>query len=131
MKLDVLGRRFLALIPDFLETSGIVSGIKDSMAPQGPLPHNGAIGELEHDMADQTGGESFTTSPSGYAAALDAILMQLHFCYELGLVPPALDGKRHELKVELTKEAAGSHKGVRFRCRPGYIPVKEAPDWAR
>lgn len=118
------------VIDDFLETSGIVFGIKDSMAPQGPLPHDGAIGEIEHYMADQTGGEYFSTSPSGYAAALEAILTQLHFRYEIGIVPSALDGKRHELKVELTKEAAANHKGARLRYRPEYIPLKEAPAWA-
>ncbi len=119
------------VVDDFLETSGIVFGIKDSMAPQGPLPHNGEIGEIEHYMADQTGGEYFSTSPSGYAVALDAILMQLHFRYELGFIPPAIDGKRHGLKVELTKDAAQNHKGARLRYRPEYIPLKEAPAWAR
>jgi hypothetical protein len=39
-------------------------------------------------------------------------------------------GKRHELKVELTKEAKEKHKRVRLRFRPEYIPVREEPDWA-
>jgi hypothetical protein len=45
--------------------------------------------------------------------------MQLHYRYELELIPPAIDGKRHELGVELTKAATGEHKGVRLRYRPG------------
>jgi len=56
--------------------------------------------------------------------------VQLHFRYELGFIPPAIDGKRHELRVELTKTAKAEHKGVRLRCRPEYIPVREDPAWA-
>jgi len=35
----------------------------------------------------------------------------LHFRYELGFIPPVIDGKRHKLKVELTNEAREKHKG--------------------
>jgi len=55
----------------------------------------------------------------------------LHFRYELGFIPPTIDGKRHELKVELTKEAKKEHKRVRLRFRPEYIPVREVPEWVR
>jgi hypothetical protein len=57
--------------------------------------------------------------------------MQLHYRYELGFIPPAIDGKRHELKVELTKEGDAKHKKVRIRARPEYIPVSKEPDWTR
>ena len=50
-----------------------------------------------HHMAKHTGGEYFSVPPSGYEASLEAILVQLHFCYERGFIPPAIDGKRHEL----------------------------------
>lgn len=33
-------------------------------------------------------------------------------------IPPAIDGKRHDLRVALTKEAKEKHKGVRLRFRP-------------
>jgi hypothetical protein len=56
-------------------------------------------------MAKHTGGEYFYVPPAEYEKALDAILMQLHFRYELGFIPPAIDGKRHELRVELKKAA--------------------------
>jgi hypothetical protein len=82
-------------------------------------------------MSKQTGGQYFSPPPSGYGAALEAILTQLHLRYELGFVPPMIDGKRHELKVELTKEAKTEHKGVRLRFRPEYIPVREEPEWTR
>ena len=117
------------LIDDFLETSGIVFGINDNRAP----PLHFLIGEqarIMHYMAKHTGGQYSSATASGYAAALEAILMQLHFRYELGFVPAAIDGKRHQLRVELRKEAKAKHKGVRLRYRPEYIPVAEEPEWA-
>jgi hypothetical protein len=57
--------------------------------------------------------------------------VQLHFRYELGFAPPVIDGKRHQLKVELTKSAKEKRKGVRLRFRPEYIPVPEQPEWVR
>jgi hypothetical protein len=89
---------------------------------------NESGGKILHYMAKQTGGQYFDALPSGYAAALQAILMQLHFRYERGFIPTTIDGKRHELKVELKKKAKEQHKRVRLRFRPEYIPVRE---WAR
>jgi hypothetical protein len=117
------------LVDDFLETSGIVFGIRDSRSPNLRF----LIGEqakIMHYMAKHTGGEYFSVPPSGYEGTLNAILMQLHFRYELGFIPPAIDGKRHELRVELTKEAKAEQKGLRLRYRPEYIPLREEPDWA-
>ena len=55
-------------------------------------------------LKKHTGGQYFSAPPTGFANALETILMQLHFRYELGFIPPMIDGKRHELKVELMKE---------------------------
>ena len=115
------------LVDDFLETSGIVFGIKDYRAPN--LHLIGEQSKIMHYMAKHTGGQYFSAAPSGYAAALDTILTQLHFRYEIGFIPAAIDGKRHELRVELTKKAKAEHKGVRLRFRPEYIPVPEEPEW--
>jgi hypothetical protein len=117
------------LIDDFLETSGIVFGIRDSRSPNLHL----VIGEqakIMHYMAKHTGGEYFSVPPARYETTLEAILMQLHYRYELGFVPPAIDAKRHEIRVELTKQANAEHKGLRLRYRPEYIPVREEPEWA-
>ena len=119
------------VVDDFLGTSGMVFGIKDSRAPMVPMWPGGDVAEIEHYMADKTGGQFLSAPPPGYAAALKEILAQLHFRYQLGFTPPAMDGKRHNLKVELTKEAKDNHKGIRLRYRPEYIPVLEAPAWAR
>jgi hypothetical protein len=117
------------LVDDFLETSGIVFGIRDDRSP---MLHFliGEQAKILHYMAKHTGGQYISSPPSGYAAALEAVLMQLHFRYELGFIPPAIDGKRHELKVELTKAAKEEHKRIRLRFRPQYIPVREEPEWA-
>lgn len=123
-------RELNELVDDFLETSGIVFGIKDYLYPAVHLS-NGEQGQILHYMAEQTGGQYFTVQPSEYAAALEMILMQLHFRYQLGFIPPAIDGKRHKLKVEFTKEAKEKYKGVRLNFRQEYIPVLEPPEWAR
>jgi len=116
------------LVDDFLETSGIVFGIRDSRSPNLRF----LIGEqakIMHYMAKHTGGEYFSAPPSGYEAALEAILLQLHFRYELGFIPSSIDGKRHEFRVELAKSAKAKHKGLCLRYRPEYIPVREQPEW--
>jgi hypothetical protein len=117
------------VVNDFLETSGVVFGIRDYRSPN--LHLLGEQSKILQYMSKQTGGQYFSPPPSGYGAALEAILTQLHLRYELGFVPPMIDGKRHELKVELTKEAKTEHKGVRLRFRPEYIPVREEPEWTR
>ena len=119
------------VVNDLLETSGIVFGIKDQMAPRMYGLGNGQVSEISHYVAEQTGGQYLTAPAKDYATALDMILVQLHFRYELGFVPPKLDGKRHELRVELTKEAHEKYKGILLKFRPEYIPVSEAPVWAR
>ncbi len=119
------------VVDDFLETSGVVFGIKDSRAPRGPLFLIGEVAQIEHYIAHHTGGQFFSASPEQYAAALEAILLQLHFRYELGFIPPAIDGQRHKIRVELRKEARNKYKGVRLRFRPEYIALSETPDWAR
>ena len=91
----------------------------------------GEQGQISHYVADRTGGEYFSATASGYAAALEKILTQLHLRYELGFIPAVMDGKRHNLKVELTREARGRHKGVRLRVRREYIPVRREPEWVR
>lgn len=116
------------LVDDFLETSGIVFGIRDSRSPD-LLFVIGEQAKIMHYMAKHTGGEYISVPPSAYEAALEAILLQLHFRYELGFIPREIDGKRHQLRVELTKPAKTEHKGLRLRYRPEYIPVREQPEW--
>lgn len=118
------------LVDDFLETSGIVFGIRDYRSPNLRIPFFEQA-KIMHYMAKHTGGEYFSVPPADYEKTLEAILEQLHFRYELGFIPAAIDGKRHELRVELTKEAKAHHKGLRLRYRPEYIPVPQEPAWTR
>jgi hypothetical protein len=119
------------VVADVLETSGIVFGIKDDLVQTAQVVGNGELGQVSHYMAEKTGGQYFSVPPQGYAAALDMILTQLHFRYELGFVPSKMDGAHHEVRVELTKEAREKYKGVQLRFRPEYVPVREEPAWAR
>ena len=119
------------VVNDFLETTGMAFGIKDTRAPRGPLFLIGEVAQIEHYIAKKTGGQYLAAPPEHYSAALEAILTQLHSRYELGFAPPVIDGKRHQIRVELTKEARARHKGVRLRFRPEYIAVSELPAWAR
>jgi hypothetical protein len=117
-----------ALVDDFLETSGIAFGMRDEQSAVLYF----LIGEqakILHYMAKHTGGQYFSASSPQYASTLETVLLQLHSRYQLGFVPPAIDGKRHELRVELTQEAKQRHKRVRLRFRSQYIPVHEEPEW--
>ena len=115
-----------SLIDDFLETSGIVFGIKDADARDTPVGRfsDGELRGVLQTMAQETGGQYFSIHPNSYGAALQDILLQLHFRYELGFKPPALDGKRHTLTVEFVGPAKTQYKSVRLRYRPEYIPTK-------
>jgi hypothetical protein len=119
------------MVDDILETSGIVFGIRDELSSTVSPARIGERGHFIHYIVEETGGEYLTAPAKGYAAALDLILTQLHFRYELGFIPPRIDGIRHSLRVELAKKARGKHKGIRLKFRPEYIPLSEAPDWAR
>lgn len=112
------------LADNILETSGIVFGIMDHSLPLGPrsFGNSGERGAIFHYLTEETGGQYYMPTPELYSTALEAILVQLHFRYELGFKPPALDGKRHELGVELVGAAKDKYKSVRLRARPEYIP---------
>lgn len=109
------------LVTGILETSGIIFGIKDQGVPDAPALRF-EQGAIFHYLAAETGGQYFAASPNHYSAALSEILLQLHFRYQLGFRPPALDGKVHQLTIKLTKDAQQRHKSVRLRSRPEYVP---------
>lgn len=109
-------------IDELLETSATAFGIKDRRSPHmWFLP--GEQKEVAHYIAAQTGGQYLEATPETYASALEQIIQQLHFRYELGFQPPALDGKRHNLTVRLAEPAGAQHKTLRLRYRAAYVPV--------
>jgi hypothetical protein len=109
-------------VDELLETSAIAFGIRDSRSHH-MLFLLGEQKEVAHYITDQTGGQYLDASPETYAAALDEILQQLHFRYELGFQPSVLDGKRHKLTVRLSDSASRQYRGVRLRYRAAYVPV--------
>jgi hypothetical protein len=119
------------VVDDVLGTSGIVFGIKDESADSQPKVPSGSVGNISHYMAAATGGQYLSVAPRDYATALEMIFVQLHFRYQLGFIPRKIDGKRHELKVELTEDAQQKYRGVQLKFRPEYIPIAEAPAWSR
>ena len=110
-------------IDELLETSAIAFGVRDSRSSRvGFLI--GEQKEVAHYIAAQTGGQYLDAAPETYAMALEEILQQRHFRYELAFKPEVLDGKRHKLTVKLADAAKDQHKGVRLRYRAGYVPIR-------
>jgi hypothetical protein len=110
-------------IDELLETSATAYGLKDRRSPHLWFWLPGEQKEIAHYIATQTGGQYLRVTPETYATALGEILQQLHFRYELGFKPEALDGKRHKLRVKLADAVKNQHKGVRLRYRAAYVPV--------
>ena len=118
------------IIEGVLETSGVVFGMNDTSHPYNAedMFRDGKIFHLVHYYSQETGGQFYsTTDPRLFSAAIDYILLQLHLRYTIGFTPPQVDGKRHPLKVELTKEAARRFPGSELRFRQEYIPMAAPP----
>jgi hypothetical protein len=49
------------------------------------------------------------------------LIGDLHRRYELGFIPPNLDGKRHEIKIKLTEEGRRKLKSAELRYAPAYL----------
>jgi len=111
-------------IDELLETSAIAFGLKDRRSPHLWFWLPGEKKEIAHYIATETGGEYLQVTPETYATGLEEILRQLHFRYELGFKPEALDGKRHTLRVKLADAVKNQHKGVRLRYRAAYVPTR-------
>lgn len=102
------------LVDDISANSALVFGIQDEIDLINKVGRSNRQGYFINYMAEQTGGQCLTTTSKGYAAALESILMQVHFRYELGFAPASSHG-RHEVKVELTKGLRDEYKGTQLR----------------
>ncbi len=117
------------ILEDLLETSGFVFGLNDEYEAQSGEPKisGGQIYHLIHFYSQKTGGEYYSVShPELFSAALSYIITQMHLRYVLGFKPPSIDGKRHDLRVELTPEAKKRVDGTSLRFRPEYIPTPQS-----
>jgi hypothetical protein len=131
-----------AIISDVLETSGMIFGLSETEHPWGlESTHESeeyVRGQSQYDLRDKTwnlvryysqntGGEYYANShPESFAPLLDYIITQVHLRYTLGFKPAKLDGKMHELRVELTKDAQKRFPKTTLRFRSEYIPLKPA-----
>jgi hypothetical protein len=119
------------IIEAVLEASGFVFGMSDANWQVNPgKDHNGygQINYLVHHYSRETGGEYYTTvDPKLFSAAVDYIITQLHLRYTIGFKPLLIDGKKHKVKVELTKESQQRLLGMQLRFRQEYIPVAGDP----
>jgi hypothetical protein len=117
-----------AIISDVLETSGMVFGLSEARSLGGPSGNvMGQTYNLVHYYAGNTGGEYYSTlHPELYEQVLDYIITQLHLRYTLGFKPAKLDGKIHNLRVELTEDAQKRFPKARPRFRREYIPLPPA-----
>jgi len=80
-----------------------------------------ATTNLVHSYCTRTGGQYYTTArPELYAPTLDYILSQLHLRYTLGFEPAKRDGKMHDLRVELTKDAQKRYPKATLHFRREY-----------
>jgi hypothetical protein len=116
------------IIEALLETSGIVFGLNDQNFYHDPHEalDDGKIFWLGHYYSLDTGGQYYSAShPELFGSALDYILTQLHLRYTLGFEPPNLDGKRHDIKVELTKDAQKRFPSTELRFRREYVALNE------
>lgn len=113
------------MVDDVLEASGVVFGITDiTIGPsQNHWNRSQERGAIVHYIVAETGGQYFTVPENLYGTALDSILLQLHFRYQLGFKPTAVDSKRHTVQVELVGEAKERYATARLRYRPEYIPM--------
>jgi hypothetical protein len=114
------------ILKDLLETSVIVFGINDGAVPVSSifLANFHAQPNVARFLAVKTGGQFFSVPPKMFGTSLDDILVQVHFRYVLGFQPPQLDGKRHNLTVQLTDAAGTKFPDARLAFRPVYIPIK-------
>jgi hypothetical protein len=109
------------LVKEILETSAVVFGIKDSRVRE-MRQLRVEQGAIFHFLSGETGGQYLSVPSDRYQAALEEILLQLHFRYQLGFRPTKLDGKQHTLTVRLAHDTAQKFKSIRLRSRSDYIP---------
>ena len=77
-----------------------------------------------HYLSLSTGGNVYgTPDPTQFSKALDYILLQMHFRYTLGFKPAAFDGKKHDLKIELTVDGQRKYADAVLRYRSQFIPL--------
>jgi hypothetical protein len=120
-------------VQQVLRSSGIVYEL-DNGAIKKPLrvttdanPIPSTKSQVVHYLAEQTGGQVYSTWTNKYGENLERLLGDLHRRFEIGYVPPALDGRRHEIKIKLTDEAHHKLKSAELYYAPAYLAAPATP----
>jgi hypothetical protein len=114
-----------AVLRDVLSTRGFIYGLNDAgyHFDSRAMFGGGQIYYEVHYLSQATGGNVIgTPDPRQFSKALDYILLQMHFRYTLGFRPILRDGKKHDLKVELTPGGRQKYADAVLRYRMQYIP---------
>ncbi|MGC2161182.1 MAG: hypothetical protein WA634_04675 [Silvibacterium sp.] len=114
------------ILRGLLATPSIVYGLNNAGYHFDPsaMYGGGQIYYEIHYLSLATGGNVYgTPDPKQFSKALDYILMQMHFRYTLGFQPAAFDGKKHDLKIELTPDGQKKYADAVLRYRPQYLAV--------
>lgn len=90
-----------------------------------PIPNSKS--QVVHYLAEQTGGQVYSTWTNKYGENLDRLIGDLHRRYEIGFVPPTLDGRHHEIKIKLADEARHKLKSAELRYAPAYLAAPALP----
>ncbi len=122
---DLPEARARQMAEGLLATSAIVCGFNNGVTYIGDraVLEDGNRFHVIHFMATETGGQVIAAKHESYADALARIVDELHHRYDLGFVPPAVDGKYHSLKVKLNGEARHKYSNLILRYRAGYVPA--------
>jgi hypothetical protein len=118
------------IIENVLETSGMVYGLSVVEIHHDVLEDvgSGQTFNQAHYYSRATGGQYYSTSqPQLFAPTIDYIITQLHARYTLGFQPSKLDGKPHDLRVELTKDAQSRFPKTTLRFRAEYFAIPSKP----
>jgi hypothetical protein len=85
-----------------------------------------ARGHVIHYLSEKTGGRVLSTWSADYGKELDRIIEELHSRCQLGFLPPAPDGRQHELQIKFSDEARKRLKTVDLRYPSAYMASPNA-----
>lgn len=113
------------IIEALMESSGMVFGLGEVDMHHDVLEDvgSGQTYNQIHYYCRTTGGQFYsTTQTSLFPSTIDYIISQLHARYTLGFQPAKMDGKPHELRVDLTRDAQSRFPKTTPRFRIECIP---------
>jgi hypothetical protein len=111
-----------------LQTSGIIYELDNgaiSVQKKFELGRR-ARSHVVHYLSEKTGGRALSSWNSDYGKELDRIIGELYARYQLGFLPPAQDGRQHELQIKFSEEARKRLKSADLRYPSAYMASPNA-----